>query len=138
MKTELAQLYNERILALNKSAYHFEKMDSCDILLEANNPICGDDFKIYLQVENNKITTAHFYGFGCALSKASTSILVKDIEGMPVEEAVEHARKFLDAMETSKKIGSDDIDLLIALKNHKGRVDCIKLSWETLARYTLP
>ena len=97
--------------------------------IEACNPICGDKFKIYTE---NPI---HFHGHGCALSKASGSLMIRAMDVAYDKEAL--LRDFILAVE----IGEQNIRLdsslnsLIVLKNHEGREDCILLIWKTMLDY---
>ncbi len=130
---ELKKLYNEVIMHHQKSPHHFEKRDDLKSML-ASNPLCGDKFNLYLDSENKHIKYAGFHGIGCALSKASTSILMHTIEDRDLEEIRNLCRNFLEATSGDAVIDFADpeIKMLVELKNHGGRMDCIRLAWKTL------
>ena len=74
-KEEIQDLYKGHILPENNSPYHFEANNNANTILEAYNPMCGDKYQLYLNLDNNILDPMHFHGFGCAISKASTSTL---------------------------------------------------------------
>ena len=124
----MQSLYKQLILPENKSPYHFEKKEEFETV-DAYNPMCGDKYSLYLSAEE-----VHFHGIGCAISKASTSLLIKEIEGKSKEEVVTFCKDFVEAVdngETSRKF-SEPLNVLISLKAFEGRVDCIQLSWKAL------
>ena len=135
MKTEeLKQLNNEVIMRHQKQPFHFGKQEKESIL--ASNPICGDTFSLYLEESEDRIKQAGFHGFGCALSKASTSILMERLEGMDRTAAAQLCRDFLDATESDHTlVATPEIMMLVELKNHGGRMDCIKLAWKAVNEY---
>jgi len=118
-----------------KSPYNYKKREG-EASFVASNPLCGDTFQVYLDQNANQIEKAHFHGFGCALSKASTSMLMEAIEGREADEIREFCKDFLEAADGKKKLNvSREIDMLAELRNHGGRMDCIKLSWKSLYEY---
>ena len=129
-KEELQAAYKRLILPENKAPYHFEeRRDGTSV--EAYNPMCGDKYQLHLSENLQQI---HFHGIGCAISKASTSLLLKEIEGKSREEAETFCKQFIEAVdkgETSPTF-SEPLNVLISLKEFDGRVDCIQLSWKAL------
>jgi len=87
MNDKLKQLYKTVILKHNNAPFHYEKKEMAPHQLEAYNPLCGDRFNLFLDVKNGVIESIHFHGYGCAISKASTSVLAKNLEGKKVETA---------------------------------------------------
>ncbi len=136
-KEELKKQYKQYILKKNREPYHFEKRENAAEQLLAYNPICGDRFNLYLEREQSKIGSAWFHGFGCALSKASTSVLIEKIENKSDQEIASLCREFLEALDDGRILGSEDVDqkALVEMRNLDGRIDCIKLSWEALLNY---
>jgi len=134
---QIKELYNKKVLPISKNPYHFEKIDNPDISILATNPICGDKFHLLINHTGSKIESAHFYGFGCALSKASTSLLVEQIEGLSIEQIRILCKQFLEVIQhhASPKDLSDELFVLLSLTAFEGRIDCIKLSWEALYNY---
>ena len=135
-KNELELLYKEKILPLNQDPYHFEVPEKYSSELKAYNPMCGDKFDIYLDLDKNKIKNIWFYGIGCAISKASTSVLAKTLEGMEIVKARELCGSFLDTLDEGKTgtFEIEELAILVGLKDFDGRKDCIKLGWIALWR----
>ena len=92
MKDALKQLYNKLILDRQKDLTGFEKRENAQNVIDAYNPVCGDQFKIYLDLEGGDVTKASYHGYGCALSKAATSLL---IEGL-AHKSVDECKKFIE------------------------------------------
>ncbi|MEM6379645.1 MAG: iron-sulfur cluster assembly scaffold protein, partial [Bacteroidota bacterium] len=87
MDSKLKLLYQSVILKKSKAPFNFEKRLNADYQIEANNPICGDRFTLFLDIKNEKIVDAAFYGHGCAISKSATSIITEQLIGKSLEEA---------------------------------------------------
>jgi len=136
-KEELKRLYREKVLPHNKAPYHFEKVEDAPVEILAYNPTCGDKFTLYLDTENEGIKSAHFHGFGCAISKASSSIMLQQIEGRSRDEVINLCKSFIEALgnQDSTPFDEEALNILIELKNFEGRIDCVKLSWESLLKH---
>lgn len=132
-KEEIEKLYQELILPESKAPYHFEKKEGFTELM-AYNPICGDKFRLFFKEEKGLIREAYFHGIGCALSKASTSFLIREIEGKETEQAKALCQSFLDAVqgEAKEKFTENPLKTLVELKDFGGRIDCLKLGWKAL------
>ncbi len=133
-KDEFKKLYNQEVLKRNKKPYNFDADEEADVVIEAYNPLCGDKFNLYLNKEDSDIKSAHFHGFGCALSKASTSLLMELIEGRNKTEKVEKCHTYLEAEDSgsSKRLQNEVQKVFAEMKNFEGRVDCVTLSWKAL------
>jgi len=127
-KEELQTAYKRLILPENKDPFHFEKRADTQVI-EAYNPMCGDRYHLYVTDEE-----VYFNGIGCAMSKASTSLLTKEIGGKTLAEKTAFCRDFLKAVEEGSPSDkfSEALNVLISLKAFDGRVDCIQLSWKAL------
>lgn len=129
-KEEIQALYKQKILPESKAPFHFEKPEKFTKNLEAYNPMCGDQYHLYFDEQEHP---NHFHGFGCAVSKASTSLLVKKTQGMEKAEIQALASTFLEAMDGKEvSVNDEELSILVALKDFGGRLDCITLSWKTL------
>ncbi|HNP96962.1 MAG TPA: iron-sulfur cluster assembly scaffold protein [Cyclobacteriaceae bacterium] len=128
-REELERLYKELIIPESKAPYRFEKKDGDNVL--AYNPVCGDKFRIFTEGE------IHFHGHGCALSRASGSLLMRQLEQRNAEEAKEMIRQFVAAVKsgTPESLNNDSLSTLVALKNYDGREDCILLTWNAMLNY---
>lgn len=131
---ELKELYQTKIIPHSKAPYHFEKKSEATQIIKAYNPLCGDQFEIYVTLEDETIKTIYFHGFGCAISKASTSILIQKAEGMEINKFLKFVNHFLEQLngEETKDLKDVELNVLNEIKNFNGRMDCVKLSWTAL------
>lgn len=137
METELRELYQQVILDHNKSPRNFKKLEPASHSAEGYNPLCGDTIHIYLFVEDGLIKDVSFQGSGCAISKASASLMSTLVKGKTVDEAHILFEKFHDLI-TGKLGENPDIDELGKLAVFAGvqefpaRVKCASLAWHTM------
>ena len=133
---DLSELYHKVILQHNESPFHYAKMETASHLVEAYNPLCGDRFKLYLDVEDNRVKQAHFHGYGCAISKASTSILLQKIEGKTLQEIPDIIQQFYAYVHPDKDPSGvthdPDFEAFAAAKKFPARLKCATLSWNEL------
>lgn len=139
MNEKLKQLYQSVILQHNNHPAHYEKRDSSGYTLEAYNPLCGDRFQLYFDLEDGKVSRLSFHGYGCAISKASTSVLVKHLEGRPLEEALDLCLAFEavvqpEAPATEGEV-TEDFEAFAAAREFPGRLKCATLSWEEMKQF---
>lgn len=135
-KEELKARYKALILPESKDPYHFEMKEGIHPI-SAYNPMCGDKFRLFVENDEKTINQAHFDGIGCALSKASTSIMLREIEGKSREEIIGLVEDFIKAVngkEYSSAL-SKELKTLAELRNFDGRIDCILLSWKALLQH---
>ena len=135
---KISKLYQKVILQHNESPVNFEKHESADFVVEAYNPLCGDQFKIYLDMGGEKIARAAFFGFGCAISKASTSVLVSRLEGLSLAEVGQLCEQFFTYVTPEKspeKPHDADFQAFEAAKQFPGRLKCAALSWEEIKNF---
>lgn len=140
MNQDLKKLYPEILKAHNHSPYHFEKREGADKVIKAYNPICGDRFEVYINHnEENNMNQLHFYGLGCSVSKASTSVLTKVLEGKTTDEALILCDNFLSYI--NKKSVADTLDLpeeflaFSGVHDFPERLDCAALAWREMKKY---
>jgi len=135
MNPKLKTLYQEVILTHNKNPIHFYEMENADHLLEAYNPVCGDRFKVFLKVTNHKIAEASFKGYGCAISKASASVMVENLVGLSINEVVQLINEFEMVIEKgldTETTARTSFQAFAAAKSFPGRKKCATLGWDEL------
>jgi nitrogen fixation NifU-like protein len=89
-------LYRENILEHYKQPRNFGELPDPDLEFEDNNPLCGDELRVQLNVgEDNRISEVRFSGHGCAISQASASMASEEVVGMPVEDLIRLDRDFV-------------------------------------------
>lgn len=135
---KLDDLYQEVILDHNKNPRNFHKVEGANACSHGKNPLCGDDYYLYLLVgENGKIEKVGFEGQGCAISKSSASIMTTLVEGKRTEEAQALKDSFLNLL-TKDQVSDEDRTRAGRLKIFEGvkqfpiRVKCAALIWRTL------
>lgn len=136
MKKQLSDLYQNVILKHNKAPYNFKKAEDQPHTIEAYNPLCGDHFHVYFTIEGGKVKQAFFHGYGCAVSKASTSVLLQRIEGKTLEEIIPLIARFMQIVHGEMSDASqEDLMAFAAAKDFPGREQCATLSWSALREF---
>ena len=133
----LRELYQEVILDHNKSPRNFRAMPDANRRIEGYNPLCGDHYTIFLKVDGDVIVDVSFEGSGCAISKASASVMSQTVKGKSKAEAGKLFEKF-QKLVTGVPDGGDHIENLGKLAAFSGvsefpaRVKCAMLAWHSL------
>lgn len=138
MEQELRELYQQVILDHNKAPRNFRKIEDASNFAEGYNPLCGDNVTVYMKIdENNVIQDISFQGSGCAISKASASLMTSILKGKTVEEAEKLFNKFHDLV--TDKIGDTlnmenlgKLAVFAGVKEFPARVKCASLAWHTM------
>lgn len=138
MQQELRELYQQVILDHNKSPRNFRTIEKPSFFLEGFNPLCGDNVTIYLVVDENQIIKdISFQGSGCAISKASASLMTSMIKGKSIEEAKKLFDKFhhLVTAKVDEIVNLDELGKLAVfsgVREFPARVKCASLPWHTM------
>jgi nitrogen fixation NifU-like protein len=133
--SDLSDLYQEVILDHNKRPRNFRSMDLPSHQAEGFNPLCGDRLNLYLQIENDVITDLSFEGSGCAISKASASLMTDALKGHTVTEARELFARFHRVVTTPPDQPVEELgklSVLAGVREFPVRVKCASLAWHTL------
>ncbi len=133
----LSSIYTELIMEHNKSKHNKHAMTDADISKRGHNPNCGDDLTVHLKLEDGVIKDVSYEGSGCAISEASTSIMIDLLRGESVEVAKQKIADFLDMIkgdiDEDELIDSlEDATILANIKNMPARVKCAVLAWHSL------
>lgn len=134
---DLRELYQEVILDHNKRPRNFRVPDPMNRKAEGYNPLCGDKITVFLYVEANVIRDLGFQGTGCAISKASASMMTDVLKGKTLQEADAFFDKF-HTMVTAPVTSDADMDalgklaVLSGVREYPMRVKCASLAWHTL------
>ena len=134
---DLRELYQEVILDHSRKPRNYHKLDPADRKAVGNNPLCGDQVILYLRLDGDRIADVGFEGQGCAISKASASMMTDSVKGRTRDEVGTLFDKFHE-MVTGKPGGSADAKHLGKLSVFAGvcefpaRVKCASLGWHTL------
>ena len=135
----LNKLYDEVIKRHNGEPYHFLKKTDPANSIQAYNPICGDRFDLFLELDNGIIKQIHFHGFGCAVSMSSTSVLAKTLEGKSIPEAKEICNQFLrllkEEIPSNEMLASEDFKSFAVVRQIPARYDCAALAWLEMEKF---
>lgn len=133
---ELQELYQQVILDHNKNPRNFGELDNANRSAEGYNPLCGDHINIALVVENNTITDVKFSGNGCAISKASASIMTTVLKGKTLAEAGQMFEQFHDLVTndsaTPEMESLGKMAVFSGVREFPARVKCASLCWHTM------
>jgi len=137
LSEELRELYQEVILDHQGSPRNFRALPDADHTAEGHNPLCGDRFKVYLKLQDEVVTDIGFHGEGCAISKASASIMTEALIGKSRSQAERLFRDFQELVTGKIDPAEADVELeqLIAfagVSQYPLRVKCATLPWHTL------
>jgi nitrogen fixation NifU-like protein len=134
---DLRELYQEVILDHNKRPRNFRVPDPVNRRAEGYNPLCGDKITVFLYVEGDVIKDLGFQGTGCAISKASASMMTDALKGKTLDEANKFFDRFHDMVTTpanvevkSEALGK--MAVLAGVREYPMRVKCASLAWHTL------
>jgi len=134
MDNELNELYQEVILDHNRNPRNFRALPDANRRAEGDNPLCGDHFTVFLKLDHDVIRDVSFQGAGCAISKASASMMTERLKGKTVAEA----RSFFTEFQKMLVTGQGDEEAMGSLYALKGvhqfpmRVKCAILSWHAM------
>jgi nitrogen fixation NifU-like protein len=133
--SELSDLYQEVILDHNRRPRNFRAMDGASRTQEGYNPLCGDRLTLYVRLDGDRIGDVSFHGTGCAISKASASLMTEAVKGKTVEEARAMFARFHDMVTSAPEAPVPEIGKLAVLagvREFPTRVKCASLAWHTL------
>ncbi|HEY6307071.1 MAG TPA: SUF system NifU family Fe-S cluster assembly protein [Candidatus Angelobacter sp.] len=132
--SELRELYQEVILEHSKHPRNYRALDSANHKAEGFNPLCGDHFTIYADVKDGTIHDLSFQGTGCAISKASASMMTQSLKGKSAAEAEELFTRFHDLVtgqgESADAVGK--LAVFAGVSEFPLRVKCATLAWHAL------
>ncbi|WP_199415227.1 Fe-S cluster assembly sulfur transfer protein SufU [Wohlfahrtiimonas sp. G9077] len=136
MDSDLQALYQEVILDHNKKPRNFRVIDPATHAARGHNPLCGDQIKVFLTVDDNGvIQDVSFKGEGCAISTASSSLMTEAVKGKTIEEAEKLYNIFHDAVTTDEDVDTSELGrlaILTGVKKYPARVKCATLAWHAL------
>jgi nitrogen fixation NifU-like protein len=127
------ELYQATILEYNREPRNFQCLENATHVAHGLNPLCGDDYHVYLRVEDDVILEAAFDGHGCAISKASASMMTVELKGKTVAEAEALFGKFhnmLTQAESNEDLGR--LNVFSGVWKYPERVKCASLAWHAM------
>ena len=133
--SDLSDLYQEVILDHNKRPRNFRRIEPASHHAEGHNPLCGDKLSLFMQVDGGVVTDIAFQGSGCAISKASASLMTDSVKGRGVAEVRELFARFHRMVTTPVDQPVEDLgklSVLAGVREFPVRVKCASLAWHTL------
>ena len=125
-------LYQQLIIDHNQNPHNFRKLENASHCADGHNPLCGDEITVTLVEKDGIIEDIAFIGSGCAISKASASIMTSTLKGMTVKEGNILFKKFHNLATTGKNSGDlGKISVLAGVHKYPARVKCATLAWHT-------
>jgi len=135
--SELSELYQQVILDHNKKPRNFRKLETANHTAEGYNPLCGDQLTIYMNLEDDRVTDVGFEGSGCAISKASASMMTQAVKGKSKEQAETLFQQFhsmvtgeFDEEKEENTLGN--LKIFAGVREFPVRVKCATLPWHTM------
>ncbi len=134
---DLTEVYNELIMEHSMNSYNKKELKDADYSEMGHNPNCGDEIKLQMKLDGNVIKDMAFVGHGCAISQASTSIMIDTLKGKTLSEAKEIIKTFIGMIkrEITDEKELEKLEDAIAFKNVSNmpaRVKCALLAWHTI------
>jgi nitrogen fixation NifU-like protein len=135
---DVRDLYQDMILEHSKKPRNFRSLPQANRKAEGYNPLCGDHFTVFLQLENDEVKDISFEGSGCAISKASASMMTASLKGKTKSQARELFARFhrlVTSQATEAHDGGVDIGKLVVfsgVSEFPVRVKCATLAWHTM------
>ena len=135
--SDLRELYQEVILDHNRRPRNFQKLDGANRAAEGYNPLCGDQITIYLRLEDGVVRDVSFQGSGCAIVKASASMMTASVKGKTAAEATALFKAFHTMVTADLATAIDPLELgklgaFSGVREFPIRVKCATLPWHTL------
>lgn len=133
--SDLRELYQDMILDHTKKPRNFGNLPEANRRAEGYNPLCGDRINVYVRLENDVIKDVSFQGAGCAISKASASLMTEAVKGKTVAEVEALLERFHQMIKAPPEAPLGDLGKLMVLAGVRQfpiRVKCASLAWHTL------
>jgi nitrogen fixation NifU-like protein len=138
--SNLEALYQELILEHNRRPRNYRAMENADSVVESHNPLCGDALTLWIKLDGDRVADASFQGSGCAISRASASLMTEAVKGKTRDEAEQLFTQFHELV-----TGKLDVEADATVKKNLGslralggvsrfpiRVKCASMAWHAL------
>jgi nitrogen fixation NifU-like protein len=134
--SDLRELYQQVILDHYKNPRNYRKLESANRTAEGYNPLCGDHYTFFVELDGDRVKDLGFQGSGCAISKASASVMSSTVKGKSREEIATLVEKFRQMVTGGSQPGDDPVLERFApfagVAEHPSRIKCAVLAWHTL------
>ena len=133
--SELTDLYQEVILDHNRRPHNFRAIEAPSAKQEGYNPLCGDRLTLYVTLDGDVIKDVAFQGTGCAISKASASLMTDALKGKTVAEAralFDSSTRWSRRPRTRRRADLGKLSVLAGVREFPTRIKCASLAWHTM------
>ena len=131
------EIYRETLLAHNEQPHHFYALLHPTHQSDGHNPLCGDEITVYLRIEGDRIKEISFTGQGCAICKASASLMTLRLEGLSVTDAEKDAQGVLQWLNDATATQPDnlgELEALFGVRKFPMRIKCATLAWHAFLK----
>jgi nitrogen fixation NifU-like protein len=127
-------LYQEVIIDHSKRPRNCRPMTDANHRADGHNQLCGDKLRLYLKVEDERVTDASFEGSGCAISTAAASLMTESLKGKTRDESLKLLDTFHELLTKDSPVRRDLGKLVVfcGVRDYPARVKCATLAWHTL------
>ena len=127
-------LYQEIIIDHSKRPRNCHSMADANRHAEGYNPLCGDELKLYIKIENDIVKDVSWVGTGCAISTASASLMTESLKGKSRQDALKLLEQFHELLTTDTPVTKELGKLVVfcGVRDYPARVKCATLAWHTL------
>lgn len=137
MENHLEELYQDIILQHSKRPRNERELDPCTAKAEGYNPLCGDQITVYVNQEDGTIADCSFQAEGCAISRASASMMTEILRGLTSQEAKGKAEEIYHLLTGAEEPEADivtmgDLAALVGVRKFPARIKCATLAWHAL------
>ena len=135
MSDQMRELYREVILDHNRAPRNFGELNDATRVVEAVNPLCGDQLTLFLKTDGDRVADIRFSGTGCAISVASSSLMTEKVKGCERQQALALFEAVHDMLTGTAEPDEDELEKLVALagvREFPSRVKCASLAWHAL------
>lgn len=133
----LQDIYQEILLAHNESPNNFSAMPDATHFAKGHNPLCGDEITVYLKLNGNRIEAISFLGEGCAICKASGSMMTVALNQLEDQEAFQKVKAFIallsdNQLPVPENLG--ELEALLGVRKFPARLKCATLAWHAFLK----
>ena len=133
---QLGSLYQQLIIEHYRRPRNKGELEDASVVVHMRNPTCGDEVKLQLQIDGDRVTQVQFTGEGCSISQAAVSMMTQKLQGASIQEALDLAQKFTQLMHGDDTPAQDrslgDLRALQGVAKFPVRVKCALLGFDAL------
>ena len=125
-------LYPPLVIKHSKDPRHFYEMSDATHKMLAYNPLCGDRYNVFMRIEDGRILRTSFHGYGCALSKAASSLMIERLQQISIDESAQILQHFFAILAGAQKEQYQVFQIFDGVRRFPERRDCVVLTADAL------